>query len=79
MKMEDFLGEQYDFRFNNLTGETEYRIRHVSGCQFVAVGQRDLNSFCIAARKSGLDCWDRDISRYIYSDSIEEYHPFHLF
>ena len=30
MKMEDFLEKQYDFRFNKLTGETEYRMRHVT-------------------------------------------------
>lgn len=77
--MEDFLQKQYDLRFNQLTEETEFRLRNTSSGGFVPVGQRELNSFCIAARKEGLDCWDRDISRYIYSDSIEEYHPFRLF
>lgn len=77
--MEDFLQKQYDFRFNKLTEETEYRMRDTSGRYFLPIGQRELNSFCLAARKDGVDCWDRDISRYINSDCIEEYHPFRLF
>lgn len=46
--------------------------------RFLPIGQRELNSFCIAAWKEGLDCWDRVISRYIYSGSVDEYHPFRL-
>lgn len=79
LAMEDFLSKQYDFRFNNLTEETEYRTRAIPGGRFLPIGQRELNSFCIAARREGLDCWDRDISRYIYSESIAAYHPFQLF
>ncbi len=77
--MEQFLEEQYDFRFNMLTEETEYRKRNVPSVGFHPVGQRELNSFCIEARKNGIDCWDRDVSRYVLSDSISEYHPFRLF
>ena len=77
--MEDFLQNLYDFRFNKLTEETEYRMRDIPGGYFQPIGQRELNSFCLAARKDGVDCWDRDISRYINSNSIEEYHPFRLF
>lgn len=79
MAMEDFLQNLYDFRFNKLTEETEYRMRDIPGGYFQPIGQRELNSFCLAARKDGVDCWDRDISRYINSNSIEEYHPFRLF
>ena len=79
MAMEQFLGEQYDLRFNKLTSETEFRKRNLSGTCFQPVGQRELNSFCIEARKQGIDCWDRDVSRYVFSDSIPEYHPFRLY
>ena len=79
MAMEQFLGEQYDLRFNKLTSETEFRKRNLSGACFQPVGQRELNSFCIEARKQGIDCWDRDVSRYVFSDSIPEYHPFSLY
>ena len=79
LAMEQFLDATYDFRFNRLTEETEYRKRNVSSACFCPVGQRELNSFCIEARKRGIDCWDRDISRYIYSGNIAEYHPFRLY
>jgi predicted P-loop ATPase len=79
LRMEQFLEKEYDFRFNLLTEETEFRTGKGMKNSFQPIGQRELNSFCIAARKKGIDCWDRDISRYIYSGSISEYHPFHLY
>lgn len=79
LQMEAFLEAHYEFRFNRLTEETEYRVRKEKSRSFSVVGQRELNSFCIAARKDGIDCWDRDVSRFIFSGNIVEYHPFHLF
>lgn len=77
--MEAFLDGKYDFRYNRLTEEAEYRRRMASRGQFKPLDQRALNSFCIEARKKGIDCWDRDISRYVYSKNVVEYHPFQLF
>lgn len=79
LQMEEFLENQLNFRFNQLTEVTEYRWKSAGSRQYYPVNQRELNSFCIAARKDGIDCWDRDISRYIYSGNVPEYHPFHLF
>ncbi len=79
LAMETFLDGKYDFRYNRLTEETEYRRRDVSRGKFNPLDQRALNSFCIEARKEGIDCWDRDISRYVYSKNVVEYHPFQLF
>ena len=77
--LEQVLDEQYDFRFNRLTEETEYRKQGVVPAAFRPVGQRELNSICIEARKQGIDCWDRDVSRYVLSDCTPEYHPFRLY
>ena len=38
--------------------------------------QRDLNSICMEARRTGIDCWDRDVNRFVYSKEVKEYHPF---
>lgn len=78
-QMESFLADRFEFRFNELTEETEYRKREVENSPFHPVGQRELNSFCIAARKKGIDCWDRDVSRFVYSENTTGYHPFHLY
>jgi predicted P-loop ATPase len=74
--VEGFLEQYYVFRFNKITEATEYRERHAPEGTFVAVGQRELNSLCIAARKQGINCWDKDISRYVNSADIQPYHPF---
>ena len=59
MAMEQFLGEQYDLRFNKLTSETEFRKRNLSGACFQPVGQRELNSFCIEAVPLWVKCFHR--------------------
>lgn len=75
-QVEDFLHKTYEFRFNRLTEMTEFKIRNKKESIFLTVGQRELNSICIAARRNGIDCWDRDISRYVNSGEISTYHPF---
>lgn len=74
-----FLQEQYDFRYNLLTEETEYRPAGKRGALFEPVGKRELNTFCMEAHDQGISCWDKDLSRYIYSTCIPEYHPFRLY
>ena len=67
----------YDFRFNLLTEETEYRTQGTNtSTAYRIADQRALNSLCMEAKTRGIACWDRDISRYIHSYSVKEYHPF---
>ncbi len=74
-----FLTSHYDFRYNLLTGESEFRPAGQRTTPFVAVGKRELNTFCIEAHAEGIPCWDKDLNRYIYSTYIPAYHPFHLY
>lgn len=74
-QVEAFLKKRYLFRYNQLNETTEFRRSNNPEGRFRAVEKRELNSLCIAARKSGIDCWDRDISRYVYSEDIPSYHP----
>ncbi len=74
--VEEFLNSQYAFRFNEITGLTEYRQLKENNASYLPVQQRELNSFCMEARQCGVSCWDRDISRFIYSKRIPTYHPF---
>lgn len=75
----DFLKSHYDFRYNLLTEETEFRPAGKNGTEFLPIGKRELNTFCIEAHVQGISCWDKDLSRYIYSTYIPGYHPFHLY
>ena len=66
----DFLTKRYDFRYNLLTEETEFRPAGQRDFAFLPVGKRNLNAFCIEAHAEGIPCWDKDLSRYIYSTYI---------
>lgn len=33
--------------------------------------QRDLNSICMEARRTGIDCRDRDVNRFVYSKEVK--------
>lgn len=52
MAMEQFLGEQYDLRFNKLTSETEFRKRNLSGACFQPVGQQRVEQFLYRSAKA---------------------------
>lgn len=71
-----FLQSTYDFRYNLLTEETEYRPAGKVGEAFSPVGKRELNTLCLEAHAQGIACWDKDISRYLYSTCVPGYHPF---
>ena len=74
-----FLKSHYDFRYNVLTEETEFRLLEQMNEGFQPVNQRVLNTICLEAHEAGIGCWDRDLSRCIYSTRIAEYHPFRLY
>lgn len=77
--VESFLKSNYDFRYNILTEETEFRSLMHGSEAFSPVNQRVLNTLCLEAHEAGISCWDRDIVRYVYSTRIVEYHPFKLY
>ena len=75
----DFLKVRYDFRYNLLTEETEFRPFGQREIPFCRIDKRELNTFCLEAHKEGINCWDKDLQRYIYSTQVESYHPFRLY
>lgn len=75
-KLESFLLKHYDFRFNVLTEQPEYRSKSQEKKTYLAVGQRVLNTLCLEARSHGINCWDKDVSRLLNSERLADYHPF---
>ncbi len=73
-RLERYLFSRYDFRFNVLTEQPEYREKGT--LTFIHVDQRMLNTFCMEAREQGINCWDKDVSRMLLSRKIADYHPF---
>lgn len=74
--LQRFLTARYDFRYNLLSEQTEYRGKEMPDEEYNMVAQRDLNTFCLEARASGINCWDKDVSRLLHSRKVENYHPF---
>ena len=73
-RLEAYLLAHYDFRFNVLTEQTEYRRKGEN--VFRQMEQRTLNTLCIDARYRGINCWDKDVSRLLLSEKVATYHPF---
>lgn len=71
-----FLTARYNFRYNLLTEQTEYRGKEMPDEEYAMVAQRDLNTFCLEAHSGGINCWDKDVSRLLHSRKVENYHPF---
>lgn len=78
-EVREFLQANYDFRYNLLTEETEFRPAGKRNTAFTPISKRELNTFCMEAHEQGIGCWDKDLSRYVFSTYIPAYHPFHLY
>lgn len=75
-KVEDFLLSRFEFRFNRLSETVEYREQGNVHSPYLQIGKREMNRFCIDALKEGLNCWDRDVARFVNSTYVKPYHPF---
>lgn len=75
LRMKEFMERRYEFRFNTLTGETEYRKRDSIHFYFKPADRRARNSMAMDALEEGICVWDRDVDRYLGSDRIPIYNP----
>ena len=81
-----FLTSRYRCRFNVLTEETEVAdVANITNIEnnlpdahlrYAKVDERWMNTLSMEAIETGIDCWDRDIQRFVRSRRISEYHPF---
>lgn len=78
-RMEEFLKRRYEFRRNAIRGEVEYRERHSFCFRFRPVTPEVLNGICLNAMEEGLEIWDKDVRRYIYSPRVPDYNPLEMF
>ena len=75
LKMEEFMNRRYDFRYNLMAGGPEYREKNTFCFDYRPVTDRVLNSIALNAQKEGLQLWDRDVRRFVFSDRIPDYAP----
>lgn len=70
-----YLQKRYVFRYNTIMGYTEYRPNTTWLQDWQPVDERVISSFTMDARLTGLNVWDKDVSRYVKSDKIRNYNP----
>ena len=75
LQTEEFMHRRFDLRFNTQIGEVECRERHSFHFRFNTIDKRLLNSIALDAQAEGISLWDRDISRYIYSNRVPVFNP----
>lgn len=76
VRLDEYLSQTFEFRFNQLTDGNEFRSKRDGDGAFAPLNQRAMNTLCMEAHKVGINCWDRDLARYVNSMSIRGYHPF---
>ena len=84
-RLSRYLKLHYAFRYNLLTERTECARLNTEELDdshhliYTPVDSRTLNGIALGAMEEGVDCWDRDIKRYVESDHVQAYHPFDLY
>lgn len=76
---DEFMNRRYEFRYNTQTMEVEYKERNSFMFDFVAVDNRVMNSIALNAQMEGIQVWDRDVTRYVYSDRVPLFSPIDSF
>ncbi|MCC8187818.1 MAG: DUF3874 domain-containing protein [Bacteroides sp.] len=75
LQIDEFMNRRYLFRFNTMTNQVEYHPRTRYKTEFQPVTERVLNTISMNALNEGLDLWDRDVKRWLYSDRVKLYKP----
>lgn len=75
LKLEEFMERRYEFRYNTISDDLEYRQRDSIHFYFRPVDQRERNSVAIDALQEGLRVWDRDVNRYLMSNRVPLHNP----
>ena len=78
-RLKSFLNRRFDFRYNRLTGVTEYREKEAVGFPFRPIDEREMNGLIVDARLAGIPCWNSLIPTLVLSNKVESFNPFHLY
>ena len=73
-ELQNFLSENFDFRYNVLTDMPECKPKNTT--TYRMIDKRMMNSISFNAMMQGIDCKDADVKRFIFSNQIATHHPF---
>lgn len=74
-QLEEFMNRRYEFRYNTVLADLEYRQRDSIHFYFKATDQRARSTIALNALKEGIRVWDRDVARFLSSDYVPLYNP----
>ena len=69
------MDRRYEFRYNTVLDDLEYRQRDSVHFYFKPADQRARSTVSMNALKEGIRVWDRDINRFLTSDYVPLYNP----
>ena len=72
--LQNFLSENFDFRYNILTDMPECKPKNTT--TYRMIDKRMMNTLCMEAMMNGVDCKDADVKRFLFSERIKTHHPF---
>ncbi len=75
LRIKDFLERRFEFRKNEVSEQVEFRQRNSVSFHFRPLKPENINDIVLEARLEGIDAWNRDIERSIFSASLDTYHP----
>lgn len=78
-QLDDFMSRRYEFRRNKLRGDMEYREQCSFCFRFRPVTDEVINTISIEAQKEGIELWDRDVKRFIFSTVTPSYDPLEVY
>ena len=73
-ELQNFLNENFDFRYNVLTDMPECKPKNTT--TYRMIDKRMMNTLCMEAMMNGVDCKDADVKRFLFSERIPTHHPF---
>ncbi|NDV63738.1 BT4734/BF3469 family protein [Bacteroides sp. 224] len=74
-QLEEFMQRRYQFRYNTIKATVEYRELKSFYFDFRPLTKQAMNSISLNATSEGINAWDADVKRYLYSDRIPIYDP----
>ena len=72
--LQNFLFENFDFRYNVLTDMPECKPKNTT--TYRMIDKRMMNTLSMEAMMNGVDCKDADVKRFLFSERIPTHHPF---
>lgn len=78
LRIKEYLNDNFVFRYNNLTGATEYKEKGGKN-SYRTIDEREMNGIIVDARLEGIPCWRGDIPTMVLSNKVKSYNPFHLY